>query len=161
MKKAFLIPALLLFLGACQKSETAPAPVPSPAPTPAPDTTIILKTGGKVFEKDISNMTWKTVGSASHGYLELTVDAPQVLTRAALDSNIALVYVYTSDFTGWAQVPYHTERNITVTASVTTGKVVLKKQQDDKPSTQSWHNTLRVVLVPAAAVAPLQKQTRP
>lgn len=159
MKKTLIIPALLLLFAACKKSETAPAPVPAPAV--GHDTTIIQSLAAKVFEKDISAMTWTTVGNANNGYLKLTISAPQVLTQEALDSNVALVYVYTSDFNGWGQLPYHTDRNINVTADVSAGQIILKKQQDGKPYTQSWHNTVRVVLVPTTSTGVLQKQAHP
>jgi hypothetical protein len=106
----------------------------------------------KIYELDISTMAWQSNST----YSQLTVPAPSVLTSQALQNNIALVYVYTSDFTTWGIVPYDTERDIRVTADVKVGSIVLRKDQDGGPNTQSWHNKLRLVLIPIVAAGPLQ-----
>ncbi len=106
-----------------------------------------------VYERDISAMTWQNHTT----YSSLTIQAPNVLTSQALANNIVLVYVYTSDFGGdWGIVPYHTERDIRLTAQVNAGSVSLSKDQDGSPSTQSWHTKLRVVLIPIIAGGLLQ-----
>lgn len=97
----------------------------------------------QVYEKDITAATWTAAGTFSR----LTVNAPNVLTSAVLSSSTILVYVYTSDFSGWGQVPYTTERNIRVTAEVGIGYVMLRKDQNGTPSTQSWHHRLRLVII--------------
>jgi hypothetical protein len=97
----------------------------------------------KVYEKDISTAAWEAYGT----YSGLTISAPNVLTAAVLDNSTVLVYVYTSDFGGWGILPYHTERNITVTAEVGIGYVTLRKNQNGSPSTQSWHHKVRVVII--------------
>lgn len=107
----------------------------------------------KVFEKDISTATWTATGAGAGNYLWLDVNAPTVLTSAVLEKNTILVYVYTSDFQGWGIVPYNTERNIRVTAEVGVGKIRLKKDQNGYPSTQSWHNKVRLVLIENTANA--------
>ncbi|NML23097.1 hypothetical protein HHL16_19620 [Pseudoflavitalea sp. G-6-1-2] len=126
---------IALFVSACSKSgDQGPKGDPGNANV-------------SVFEKDISTATWITSGTMAAGYLYLDIAAPNVLTAKALEENTILVYVYTSDFSGWGIVPYMTERNIRVTAMVNTGVVRIIKEQNGKPSTQSWHNKIRVVLV--------------
>lgn len=126
---------LVLFVSACSKSgDQGPKGDPGNANV-------------SVFEKDISTATWSTSGTMAAGYLYLDIAAPNVLTSKALDENTVLVYVYTSDFNGWGIVPYVTERNIRVTATVNTGIIRIIKEQNGKPSTQSWHNKVRAVLI--------------
>ncbi|GEP97087.1 hypothetical protein [Chitinophaga cymbidii] len=97
----------------------------------------------KVYEKDIATMTWTASGTYSY----LSVPAPKVLTASVLENSTILVYVYTSDFSGWGMVPYHTERNIRVTAEVKVGSVLLRKDQNGTPTTQSWHHRIRLVII--------------
>lgn len=153
MEKLILLSAACasLFMMQCKKDDDNTAPV---------NTVVNNEMKAKVYEKDITNTTWTTVGTNSNGYLQLEVAAPQVLTQAALDSNTALVYVYTSDFSPaqWALVPYYTERDITVTAAVSLGKITLRKNQNNAPYTQSWHYKVRLVLVPIGATGSLQKK---
>lgn len=99
--------------------------------------------------------TWTTVGSSSNGYLQLKIDAPQVLTAEVVNSWVVLVYDYTSDFSGWGMVPYHTERGIEVNAQVSTGYLLLKRSQDGQPYTQSWHDSVKVVAIQPSAVGAL------
>jgi hypothetical protein len=97
----------------------------------------------QVYEKDISAMTWTAAGTYSY----LNIVAPNVLTASVLANNTILVYVYTSDFGGWGQVPYATERNIRVTAEIGSGYVRLTKDQNGSPTTQSWHHKIRLVII--------------
>ncbi|WP_157986729.1 collagen-like triple helix repeat-containing protein [Chitinophaga alhagiae] len=98
----------------------------------------------KVFEKDITSETWTAAGTYSY----LNVQAPNVLTANVLNASTVLVYVLTSDFGGgWGLVPYTTERNIRVTAEVAIGYIRLRKDQNNTPTTQSWHHRLRVVII--------------
>ncbi len=98
----------------------------------------------QVYEKDIQSMIW----TATSTYSYLDISAPQVLTASVISSSTILVYVLTSDFGGgWGQVPYYTERKITVTAEILTGRLRLLKNQNGSPSTQSWHSKVRVIII--------------
>jgi len=111
-----------------------------------------------VFTRDIKGLQWTTVGNSSSGYLQLEILAPNVLTNEVLQKSTILVYVYTSDFSGnWALLPYYTERRIRVQADVRVGKITLKKDQDGKPSTQSWHDSVKVVIITESSSQPLNK----
>jgi len=111
-----------------------------------------------VFTRDIKGLPWTTVGNANSGYLQLEILAPNVLTNEVLQKSTILVYVYTSDFSGnWALLPYYTERRIRVQADVRVGKITLKKDQDGKPSTQSWHDKVKVVIITESSSQPLSK----
>lgn len=111
----------------------------------------------QVYEKDISAMTWTASGTYSY----LSVPAPNVLKSDVLEKNTILVYVYTSDFGGWGIVPYHTERNIRVTAEVKVGSVLLRKDQDGSPTTQSWHHKIRLVIIRNTATNTLNRVQAP
>lgn len=114
-----------------------------------------------VYTKDLEGLQWTTVGNANNGYLSLEILAPNVLTAEVLKNSTILVYVYTSDFNSdWALLPYYTERNIRVQAAVFTGKIILKKDQDGKPYTQSWHNKLKVVIIKETSSNPLSKNAK-
>ncbi|WP_220392875.1 hypothetical protein [Chitinophaga lutea] len=110
----------------------------------------------RIYEKNIMALTW--TGAGTYSYLD--VAAPTVLTAANISANTILVYVATSDFGGnFGLVPYVTERNIRVTAEISTGNVRLRKDQNGTPTTQSWHSTLRLVLIQnSGAAAPLNRQ---
>ena len=103
------------------------------------------------YTKDISGMTWTTVGTNSSGYLSLQIDAPNLLTSDVVNNWVILVYLRTSDFSSWALVPYYTERNIRVTADIYTGRIILKRDQNGTPYTQSNFSTLRLVLMKPVA----------
>ena len=107
----------------------------------------------EVYTKDISGETWTQVGSNSSGYLSLTINAPNVLTNDVVSNWIILVYVYTSDFGGW--VPYYTERNIRVTAEIKQGSIILKRDQDGTPYTQSNFSQLKIVLIKPVSMGTL------
>jgi|SRR5690606_19971931 len=112
----------------------------------------------KIYTRSLEDLTWQTIGNSNSGYLRMEVPAPNVLTNNVLQNSIILVYVYTSDFGGdWALVPYFTERNIRVQAEISTGKIVLKKDQDGRPSTQSWHTKIRVVIIEQSSSGNLNK----
>lgn len=145
MKKLTLIVAAVFPLLCLSCSKEGPAGAQGPAGENG-------NANVKVYEKDITGATW--TASGNHSFLN--VAAPAVLTAAALEANTVLVYVYTSDFGGWGLVPYATERGIRVTAEVSVGAVKLRKDQNGTPTTQSWHNRVRVILIAnAAAPAPL------
>jgi hypothetical protein len=108
----------------------------------------------QVYEQDISGLQWK----ATSTYLYMQIPAANVLTANVLNTSTILVYVYTSDFNGWGMVPYYTERNIRVTAEVGIGYVLLRKDQNGSPSTQSWHTKIRVVIIKNTATSPLNRQ---
>lgn len=110
----------------------------------------------QVYEKDISAMTWTASGTYSY----LDIAAPNVLTTSVLANSTILVYVYTSDFAGWGQVPYATERNIRVTAEIGTGYIRLRKDQNNTPSTQSWHNKIRLVIIKNTGAAAQLSRTQ-
>ena len=102
----------------------------------------------KIYTLSISNMTWTTNGTSSSGYLSLKIDAPNVLTSDVISNWVVLVYVKSTDFgSQWALVPYYTERDIRVTADVEPGYVVLKRDQDGTPYTQSGFSDLKLVLI--------------
>ena len=145
--KRLLFPVLMstIIITACSKKEGPAGPEGQPGTNGNANV--------KVFEKDISAATWTATGAGAGNYLWLDVNAPNVLTSAVLEKNTILVYVYTSDFQGWGFVPYVTERNIRVTAEVGVGKVKLRKDQNGYPSTQSWHNKVRLVLIENTANA--------
>ncbi|WP_346318910.1 hypothetical protein [Chitinophaga sp. YIM B06452] len=108
----------------------------------------------RIYEKDISTMTWTASGTYSY----LNVPAPNVLTSDVLANSTILVYVMTSDFGGgWGFVPYHTERNIRVTAEVRIGSIMLRKDQNGSPTTQSWHHRIRVVIIRNTATGTLSR----
>ena len=109
----------------------------------------------KVYTMDISNMTSTTTGTSSSGYLSLKINAPNVLTSDVVSDWIILVYVKSTDFGNWALVPYYTERDIRVTADVRTGYVVLKRDQDGQPYTQSNFSTVRIVLIKSGSAGTL------
>lgn len=116
----------------------------------------------KVFTQDISKSTWTMVGSSTNGYLKLDISAPQVLTTDVVTNWVNLVYVHTSDATGpWFLLPYYSERDIRVTADVQTGKLTLKRDQEGKPYTQSWFNTVKVVCIKPSSVGTLARQSGP
>jgi hypothetical protein len=106
-----------------------------------------LEDSVKVYDLDISKLLWATVGSSSSGYLSLKIDAPNVLTSDVINNWVVLVYVESTDFGYWALVPYYTERDIRVTADVEPGYVILKRDQDGQPITQSNFSALRLVLI--------------
>jgi hypothetical protein len=90
---------------------------------------------------------WTTVGSGTNGYQYLTFDVP-VLTQDILDNWITLVYVKSSDFdNNWALLPYYTERNIRVTATLYVGSITIKRDQDGTPNVQSNLNQMRLVAI--------------
>ena len=109
----------------------------------------------EIYTKDISGATWTQVGTNSSGYLSLTINAPNVLTNDVVSNWVILVYVYTSDFSGWGIVPYYTERNIRVTAEIHTGYITLKRDQDGAPYTQSNFSTLKLVLIKPVSMGTL------
>ena len=110
---------------------------------------ITISSGDSVitYTLDISGMSWTTNGTNSSGYLSLQIDAPNVLTDNIVNNWVILVYVKSTDFNGWALVPYYTERNIRVTANVYTGHIVLKRDQDGTPYTQSNFSQLKVIIM--------------
>jgi hypothetical protein len=101
----------------------------------------------KVYTKDISGATWTTVGSSSNGYLELKIDAPDVLTEEVVNNWVVLVYVQSTDFNGWALLPYYTNRDIQVSAKISVGFLLLDRTQDGKPQTQSNFYGVKLVLI--------------
>lgn len=149
MKQFLLTISIALAAMACSKEGPAGPPGPAgPAGAPGPagpqgPQGVAGNANVRVYEKDISAMTW----SAATTYSWLDVNAPNVLTSATISSSTILVYVYTSDFGGWGQVPYSTERNIRVSAEISTGRVRLRKDQNNTPTTQSWHHKLRLVII--------------
>jgi hypothetical protein len=109
----------------------------------------------KVFTKDISSSTWQ-VNGGSKGYLYLTIPAT-VLTDDIINNWVNLVYVKSSDFGySWALVPYYTERNIRVTATLAVGSVTLKRDQDGVPYTQSGFSDVKVVCIQPSTIGALQ-----
>lgn len=116
----------------------------------------------KVYSKDISSSIWETVGNNAAGYLKLTIPAPQVLTSDVVNNWINLVYVYTSDFKGsWALLPYYSERNIRVTADITVGAIILKRDQDGTPYTQSWFNKVRLICIEPSSTGTIARKSEP
>lgn len=116
----------------------------------------------KVYTKDISNATWTTIGTAADGYLKLDIMASNVLTADVVNNWVNLVYVYTSDESGpWALLPYYTERNIRVTADIQIGHLILKRDQDGQPYTQSWFNTVKLVCIKPSASGAISRSSRP
>lgn len=113
----------------------------------------------KVFTRDLTDLTWTTVGNSNSGYLRMEVSATNVLTSEVLEKSTILVYVYTSDFGGdWALLPYYTERDIRCSAEVMIGKIILKKDQEGKPYTQSWHNKIKVVIIEESSSGVLSRR---
>jgi|GEM_PF-2513902 len=115
----------------------------------------------KVYTKDITSAIWTVVGSVSSGYLRLEIPAPKVLTADVVDNWINLVYVYTSDFNGWGLVPYYTERDIRVTASISVGKLALMRDQNGMASTQSWFHMVKLVCIKPSSSGTIQRQSPP
>jgi hypothetical protein len=116
----------------------------------------------KVYTKDISSSTWTKIGNTTSGYLELDISAPEVLTSDVVNNWVNLVYVYTSDFGGpWALLPYYTERNIRVSADIQIGHLVLKRDQDGAPSTQSWFNKVRLICIKPSSSGSLARHATP
>jgi hypothetical protein len=116
----------------------------------------------KVYTKDISSATWTTVGTSASGYLELDISVPKVLTSDVVNNWVNLVYVYTSDASGpWAQLPYYTERNIRVRAEINIGHLILKRDQDGRPSTQSWFNQVKLICIKPSSSGSLARKTGP
>lgn len=102
----------------------------------------------KVFTKSIDGATWTTVGNANAGYLSLDISAPKVLTADVVDNWVNLVYVKSTDFdSDWALLPYYTNRNIRVTATIKTGLLTLKRDQDGAPYTQSNFFDVKIVSI--------------
>lgn len=109
----------------------------------------------KVFTKDISSSTWLVNGSTK-GYLSLTIPAT-VLIDDIINNWVNLVYVKSSDFGySWALLPYYTERDIRVTATLAVGSVTLKRDQDGIPYTQSGFSDVKVVCIQPATIGALQ-----
>lgn len=114
----------------------------------------------KVFTKDISAETWSVQGTNSSGYEYLNISAPQVLTSDVVNNWVNLVYVRTSDFQGaWALLPYYTERKIRVSADIAVGKIVLKRDQDGAPYTQSWHDRIRLVCIEPSSTGTIARKS--
>ncbi|MBO9150779.1 hypothetical protein ACFOTA_01050 [Chitinophaga sp. GCM10012297] len=84
-----------------------------------------------------------------------------MLKTDVLEKNTILLYVYTSDFQGWGIVPYHTERNIRVTAEIRVGSVLMRKDQNGTPTTQSWHHKIRLVIIRNTAANTLSRAQAP
>lgn len=136
----------LLFAGCSKEGPAGPEGAQGPQGPQGPQGTQGVQGNAnvRIYERDISTLTW----TAASTYLYLNVAAPNVLTADVLANSTILIYVTTSDFGGdWALVPYYTERNIRVTAEVKAGSILLRKDQNGMPSTQSWHSKLRVVII--------------
>lgn len=116
----------------------------------------------KVYTKDITGSIWTVVGSVSSGYLMLDISAPNVLTDDVVNNWVNLVYVYTSDFNGpWALLPYYSQRHIRVTAEIKTGHLILKRDQNDQASTQSWFHRVRLVCIRPSSTGSIARKTGP
>lgn len=117
----------------------------------------------KVYTEDISGAKWTTVGLSSNGYLELKIDAPNILTSDVVSNWVVLVYVNTSDFnqSGWALLPYYTNRNIRVTADIYIGYFLLDRDQDGEPNTQSWCNKVKLVLIKPSSSGSINRSSNP
>lgn len=116
----------------------------------------------KVFTKDITTAAWTTIGTANEGFLELDISAPDVLTADVVNNWVNLVYVYTSDAAGpWAQLPYYTERDIRVRADISVGHLILKRDQDGRPETQSWFDKVRLVCIKPSSSGSLTRHSAP
>jgi hypothetical protein len=115
----------------------------------------------KVYTKDITSATWTIVGSLASGQLRLEIPAPNVLTADVVENWVNLVYVNTSDFGGWGLVPYYTERNIRVTATINVGKLILTRDQDNQPSTQSWFHKVKLVCIKPSSTGTINRQGAP
>lgn len=113
----------------------------------------------QVFAKSISSETWETVGSYSKGHLRLTINVP-VLTSDVIDDSVILIYVKSSDFSyNWAILPYHSERDVLVNADIKSGKVILKRSQGGKASTQSNFTDVRIVIIEPSESTDLSAST--
>lgn len=154
MLVALMIVAFAAQLSSCKKGESG-----------APGENGINGTNGlngkdgnaniQIYTYSLRDAVWTTVGSINNGYLQLDIPAPQVLTADALENNVILVYIKSSDFSNWAQLPYYTERNIRVQADITVGRVRLKRDQDGRPSTQSNFQSMRLAIMKKTAEKPL------
>lgn len=156
LAKIFTVLGIFLALAACKKGENGPAGQQGEQGVPG-------SANVNVFEKDISNAQWTTFGNINSGYLQLEISAPKVLTAEVVNNWTNLVYVVSSDFSsGWALLPYYTERNIRVTATLSAGRLILKRDQDGKPSTQSNFSKVRLISIkPSEAANPLQYNPYP
>ncbi len=115
----------------------------------------------KAYTVDITDSIWTVVGSVASGYLQLQINAPKVLTTDVVNNWVNLVYVNTSDFASWALLPYYTERGIRVTASISTGKMWLKRDQNGMASTQSWFHFVRLVCIKPSTSGSLARAAGP
>lgn len=117
----------------------------------------------KVFTKDISAATWETVGSSSDGYLKLDISAPTVLTQDVVDNWVNLVYVYTSEvgYAPWTLLPIYSTRNVRVTGTVLVGHLILQRDQDGEPHTQSWFNKVKLVSIKPSSIGALGRMEAP
>lgn len=156
MKNLKTVLALMLVLSAtwsCKKGDAGPQGEPGPKGNQGEAGSANVK----VFTKDISNAQWTVVGNNNSGYLVLDISAPQALTQDVVNNWTTLVYVSSSDFSSnWALLPYYTERNIRVTATLSTGHLVLKRDQDGKPSTQSNFSTVKLITIKPSETGALQ-----
>lgn len=117
----------------------------------------------KVYTKDISAAKWTIIGTSTSGYLELKIDAPSVLTADVVQNWVTLVYVNTSDFNqnGWALLPYYSDRDIRVSADIYVGYLLIDRDQDGEPSTQSWFNKVKLVLIKPSSSGSISRTSAP
>lgn len=177
-RKTTLIAVLMLLFTACSKTGPTGPKGPkgdngSPGATgakgaagPKGDTGAKGPEGNanvKVYTKDISSAAWTTIGVYNSGYLELKITAPNVLTEDVVDNWVVLVYVNTSDFnqSGWALLPYYTNRNIRVTADIYTGYLLIDRDQNGAPNTQSWFNKVKLVLIKPSVTGSISRTSAP
>lgn len=146
-----VVSSILSAIVSCKKGETGPA-------GPQGEKGTSGSANVNVFEKDISAAQWTTIGNINSGYLQLDISAPKVLTADVVSNWTNLVYVNSTDFSGgWALLPYYTERNIRVTATLNEGHLILKRDQDGKPSTQSNFSRVKLISIkPSEVASPLQ-----
>lgn len=100
-----------------------------------------------VYTQDISQDSWETIGSSSNGYLRLRISAPNILTKDVVKKWVVLVYVESSDYSDWALLPYYTERGIRVQVEVREGFITIKRDQNNRPITQSNFDKVKIVTI--------------
>lgn len=117
----------------------------------------------KVFTKDLSTAVWETVGTSNDGYLKLDISAPTVLTQYVVDSCVNLVYVYTSEvgYAPWTLLPIYSKRKVRVTGTILVGHLILQRDQDGRPSTQSWFYAVKLISIKPSSTGALERLEAP
>lgn len=58
------------------------------------------------------------------------------------------MYVQSSKYGSiWSLLPYYTDRNISLQYEIREGKLILKRDQNGKPATQSYISQVRLVII--------------